>query len=170
MIIDNILVDWQSSKKVISFPTLVISFVRSYQFSDTCHSNNSSHISDQCGQKKFIYFCWPIIFYSWYIFWYHMGLGTSKNIIIYLWFTLNVMYPNEACYTYQFCEIFSILKVLTVCVTRPTGPHLGAIITHLGPVRRALHKFWGFEANMRQHEYAIICFRTLFCSANILVP
>ena len=108
MIIDNILVDWQSSKKVISFPTLVISFVRSYQFSDTCHSNNSSHISDQCGQKKFIYFCWPIIFYSWYIFWYHMGLGTSKNIIIYLWFTLNVMYPNEACYTYQFCEIFSI--------------------------------------------------------------
>ena len=107
MIIDNILVDWQSSKKVISFPTLVISFVRSYQFSDTCHSNNSSHISDQCGQKKFIYFCWPIIFYSWYIFWYHMGLGTSKNIIIYLWFTLNVMYPNEACYTYQFCEIFS---------------------------------------------------------------
>ena len=36
-----------------------------------------------------------------------MGLGTSKNIIIYLWFTLNVMYPNEACYTYQFCEIFS---------------------------------------------------------------
>ena len=111
MIIDNILVDWQSSKKVISFPTLVISFVRSYQFSDTCHSNNSSHISDQCGQKKFIYFCWPIIFYSWYIFWYHMGLGTSKNIIIYLWFTLNVMYPNEACYTYQFCEIFSILLV-----------------------------------------------------------
>ena len=108
MIIDNILVDWQSSKKVISFPTLVISFVRSYQFSDTCHSNNSSHISDQCGQKKFIYFCWPIIFYSWYIFWYHMGLGTSKNIIIYLWFTLNVMYPNEACYTYQFCEIFSM--------------------------------------------------------------
>ena len=107
MIIDNILVDWQSSKKVISFPTLVISFVRSYQFSDTCHSNNSSHISDQCGQKKFIYFCWPIIFYSWYIFWYHMGLGTSKNIIIYLWFTLNIMYPNEACYTYQFCEIFS---------------------------------------------------------------
>ena len=107
MIIDNILVDWQSSKKVISFPTLVISFVRSYQFSDTCHSNNSSHISDQCGQKKFIYFCWPIIFYSWYIFWYHMGLGTSKNIIIYLWFTLNVMYPKEACYTYQFCEIFS---------------------------------------------------------------
>ena len=110
MIIDNILVDWQSSKKVISFPTLVISFVRSYQFSDTCHSNNSSHISDQCGQKKFIYFCWPIIFYSWYIFWYHMGLGTSKNIIIYLWFTLNVMYPNEACYTYQFCEIFSTLS------------------------------------------------------------
>ena len=107
MIIDNILVDWQSSKKVISFPTLVISFVRSYQFSDTCHSNNSSHISDQCGQKKFIYFCWPIIFYSWYIFWYHMGLGTSKNIIIYLWFTLNVMYPNEACNTYQFCEIVS---------------------------------------------------------------
>ena len=107
MIIDNILVDWQSSKKVISFPTLVISFVRSYQFSDTCHSNNSSHISDQCGQKKFIYFCWPIIFYSWYIFWYHMGLGTSKNITIYLWFTFNVMYPNEACYTYQFCEIFS---------------------------------------------------------------
>ena len=111
MIIDNILVDWQSSKKVISFPTLVISFVRSYQFSDTCHSNNSSHISDQCGQKKFIYFCWPIIFYSWYIFWYHMGLGTSKNIIIYLWFTLNVMYPNEACYTYQFCEIFSISDI-----------------------------------------------------------
>ena len=108
VIIDNIFVDWQSSKKVISFPTLVISFVKSYQFSDTCHSNNSSHISDQCGQKKFIYFCWPIIFYSWYIFWYHMGLGTSKNIIIYLWFTLKVMYPNEACYTYQFCEIFSI--------------------------------------------------------------
>ena len=107
MIIDNILVDWQSSKKVISFPTLVISFVKSYQFSDTCHSNNSSHISDQCGQKKFIYFCWPIIFYSWYIFWYHMGLGTSKNIIIYLWFPLKVMYPNEASYTYRFCEIFS---------------------------------------------------------------
>ena len=107
VIIDNIFVDWQSSKKVISFPTLVISFVKSYQFSDTCHSNNSSHISDQCGQKKFIYFCWLIIFYSWYIFWYHMGLGTSKNIIIYLWFTLKVMYPNEACYTYQFCEIFS---------------------------------------------------------------
>ena len=115
MIIDNILVDWQSSKKVISFPTLVISFVKSYQFSDTCHSNNSSHISDQCGQKKFIYFCWPIIFYSWYIFWYHMGLGTSKNIIIYIWFTLKVMYPNEACYTYQFCEIFSIQ-----CLSRAT--------------------------------------------------
>ena len=109
MIIDNILVDWQSSKKVISFPTLVISFVKSYQFSDTCHSNNSSHISDQCGQKKFRYFCWPIIFYSWYIFWYHMGLGTSKNIIIYLWFPLKVTYPNEASYTYQFCEIFSTL-------------------------------------------------------------
>ena len=115
MIIDKILVDWKSSKKVISFPTLVISFVKSYQFSDTCHSNNSSHISDQCGQKKFIYFCWPIIFYSWYIFWYHMGLGTSKNIIIYLWFTLKVMYPNEACYTYQFCEIFSTYHIIIVC-------------------------------------------------------
>ena len=115
MIIDNILVDWQSSKKVISFPTLVISFVRSYQFSDTCHSNNSSHISDQCGQKKFICFCWPIIFYSWCIFWDHMVLGTSKNIIIYLWFTLNVMYPNEACYTYQFCEIFSISAPYSTC-------------------------------------------------------
>ena len=110
VIIDNIFVDWQSSKKVISFPTLVISFVKSYQFSDTCHSNNSSHISDQCGQKKFIYFCWPIIFYSWYIFWYQMGLGTSKNIIIYLWFPLKVMYPNEASYTYQFCEIFILCK------------------------------------------------------------
>ena len=33
----------------------------------------------------------------------------------------------------------------------------------LGPVGGALHKFWGFEAIMRHHEYEMICFRTAVC-------
>ena len=40
--------------------------------------------------------------------------------------------------------------------------HLGAIRAHLEPVGKALRKFLGFEATMTQHEYELICFRTIF--------
>ena len=47
---------------------------------------------------------------------------------------------------------------------------MGAIRAHLGPVGGALCKFWGFEATLRQHEYEMICFRTVFYFVNILAP
>ena len=31
-------------------------------------------------------------------------------------------------------------------------------------------KLWGFEENMRQHEYELICIRAPFCFVNILAP
>ena len=90
IIIDNILVDWQSSKKVISFPTPVISFVKSYQFSDTCHSNNSSHITIQCGQKIFIYF---LLAYH-YLFLIHI-LITYRTCYIIKYNHLSMVHPRS---------------------------------------------------------------------------
>ena len=31
----------------------------------------------------------------------YIGLVITRNVIVYLWLTLKVMYPNKACYSYQ---------------------------------------------------------------------
>ena len=77
----------------------------------------------------------------------------------------------EVLYILKTTKIKTVLtSIQLVCVTRPTGPHFGAIRACLGPVGGALHKFLGFETTMRQREYELIGFRTTFCFVNILAP
>ena len=57
---------------------------------------------------------WSMNYYSWYIFWYNMGLVLTRNMIVYLWRTLKVMYPKKACYSYQIkvkCSLFQNLRI-----------------------------------------------------------
>ena len=56
------------------------------------------------------FFFWFMNYYSWYIFLYNMGLVLTRNMIVYLWRTLKVMYPKKACYSYQISKMFSISK------------------------------------------------------------
>ena len=93
---------------------------------------------------------------------------TGSLINMLLWSTLK-LFDFEVLYILKTPKIKTVLtSIQLVCVTRPTTCHLGAIRDRLGPVGRALRKFWGFEATMRQHEHELIYFRTLFCFVNIL--
>ena len=63
-----------------------------------------------------------------------------------------------------------ITSIQSVWVTRPTRKHSGAISACLGPISSVWHKFWGFEATLRQFENELLGFRTAFCFVNISVP
>ena len=87
-----------------------------------------------------------------------------------MWSKLKI-FDLEVLYILKTIKIKTVLTSMqSVCVTRPSRYHLRAYRAHLGPLGGALHTFWSFEANMRQQEYAMICFRSLFCFVYILVP
>ena len=90
IIIDKIKAYLHSSKKVISFPTPVINFLKNY---DTSHFCDSSHISNSVVREDLSISFWPIIFYSWYILpKISLRYALYMNVIYrkYIWGTLEI--------------------------------------------------------------------------------
>ena len=100
---------------------------------------------------------------------FYQKLGSRRNN------SISCLNNSISCFENQFwtpgCKGKTVLASMqSVYINRPTRHHLMAYRARLGPVGWVLYKFWGLEANMRQQEYTMICFRTLFCFVNTVLP